>query len=65
MANRQDAAYVRALARSLYWGFSKETTGEPGRLADLDNANQKFWISMAKRAIRRIEELDTSETTTS
>lgn len=58
MANRQDPAYVRAVARSLFWGYSKETTGEPGRLADLDDANQKFWISMAKRAIRRIEELD-------
>lgn len=58
MANRHAPSYLRAVARTLYWGYSKETTGEPARLVDLDQAQQKFWVSMARRAVRRIEELD-------
>jgi hypothetical protein len=60
MAER-DENYVAALARSLYWGYTKETTGEPGRLRDLDKQAQKLWLNMAKRALRRIDELDAAD----
>ncbi len=59
--NRQDKAYINALARSLYWGYSKEAMGEPQRLRELAKPDQDIWINMAKRAIRRIEELDAAE----
>ncbi len=55
---RQEKDYIRGLARSLYWGYSKELTGEGKRLAELGKDEQKIWTSMARRAIRRVEELD-------
>jgi hypothetical protein len=57
----QDKAYISALARALLKGYSKETMGAPQRLRDLDKADQKIWISMAKRAVRRVEELGAAE----
>jgi hypothetical protein len=46
-----------AIARSLYWRFMKDTTGEPGKWADLDEEHRKVWRGVAKSAIRRIGEL--------
>ena len=49
--------YVEAIARSIYQGYIKDTTGEVVRWADLPNDERIVWRNMAKRAARRIEEL--------
>ena len=54
--------YVNALSRSLYWAYSKATTGEPKPWRDLTLEDRKIWVIMAKRAIRGIENLDAAET---
>lgn len=50
--------YFAALARNLYWGYKKETTGEPGKWADLSEDERKVWRSLARRAAKKIAELD-------
>lgn len=52
-----DQEYVAAIARSLYWGYVKDTTGVPGKWGDLPEDDRKIWRRMAKRALRKIEEL--------
>ena len=54
--------YINALSRSLYWAYSKATTGEPKPWRDLALEDRKIWAIMAKRAIRGIEHLDAAET---
>jgi len=54
--------YVNALSRSLYWAYSKATTGEPKPWRDLTLEDRKIWGIMARRAIRGIEHLDAAET---
>ncbi len=56
-----DQEFFAAIARSLYWGYLKDTTGVPGKWSDLGEEERKIWRSMARRAARRIEELRTSE----
>lgn len=46
-----------AIARSLYWGYLKDTTGTPGKWSELDEEGRKIWRAMAKRARRKISEL--------
>jgi hypothetical protein len=53
--------FVTALARSLYWGYLKDTTGTPGKWSDLDQDQRKVWRRMAQRARRRIQELTVAE----
>ena len=52
-----DRKYVEAIARSIYQGYIKDTTGEVVRWSDLPNDERIVWRNMAKRAARRIEEL--------
>jgi hypothetical protein len=54
--------YVNALSRSLYWAYSKATTGEPKPWRGLTPEDRKIWAIMARRAIRGIENLDAAET---
>ncbi len=54
-------AYVKLLSRSLFWGHSKATTGEPKPWRALPPEDQKVWENLAKRAIRGIEKLDAEE----
>lgn len=56
-----DQEFVAALARSLYWGYMKDTTGTPGKWSNLSEEERKVWRSMAKRALRRIEELTVAQ----
>lgn len=58
-----DQELISALARSLYWGYLKDTTGTPGKWSDLSEEERKIWRAMAKRAIRRLEELTTAQQT--
>ncbi len=60
-----DQEYVAAIARSLYWGYVKDTTGEPGKWSELPEEGRKIWRKMAKRALRRIEELSAQKEATS
>jgi len=53
--------FYTAIARSLYWGYMNDTTGTPGRWADLDKEERKLWQRMAHRAIRRAAELRSPE----
>lgn len=52
-----DQEFTAAIARSLYWGYIKDTTGTPGKWSELDEAGRKTWRSMAKRALRKIDAL--------
>ncbi len=52
-----DKEMIAPLARSLYWGFVKETKGTPGKWADLDGDGRKVWLAVAQRALRRVDEL--------
>ncbi len=54
--------YVNALSRSLYWAYSKATTGEPKPWRELTPEDRKLWATMARRAIRGIENLDAQGT---
>ncbi|WP_428670705.1 hypothetical protein [Reyranella sp.] len=56
-----DQEFVAAVARNLYWGYLKDTTGTPGKWSDLDQEDRKLWRAMARRAIRRIDELRATE----
>jgi len=56
-----DQEFVAAVARSLYWGYVKDTTGVPGKWSDVDQESRKIWRALARRAIRRIDELRTTE----
>jgi hypothetical protein len=49
--------FIAAIARSLYWGYLKDTTGTPGKWSDLSQEERKTWRKMAQRAVRKIEEL--------
>jgi hypothetical protein len=57
-----DSDLVTAIARTLYAGYVKDTTGVAGKWPDLDKDDRKTWLNMAKRAIRRIDELRSSTT---
>ena len=50
--------YVEAIARSLYQGYVKDTTGVVTSWSDLSEDGRIIWRKMAKRAARRIEELE-------
>jgi hypothetical protein len=52
-----DQNAISAIARNLYRGYLKDTTGTPGQWSDLDQEGRKLWRAMARRAIKRIEEL--------
>ena len=56
-----DQEFFAAIARSLYWGYLKDTTGTPGKWSDLAEEERKVWRSMARRAVRRIDELRAAE----
>lgn len=58
-----DRELMLALARSLYWGYLKDTTGTPGKWSELDEEGRKIWRSMARRALRRMSELDIQQQT--
>jgi hypothetical protein len=51
----QDA--ITVIARNLYWGYLKDTTGIPGNWLALNEDGRKLWRAMAKRAVNKIEEL--------
>lgn len=57
LAEKEDKT---ALARNLYWGYMKDTTGTPGKWSELGEEERKIWRAMAKRAIRKIAELTPS-----
>jgi hypothetical protein len=57
-----DPELIVAIARTLYAGYMKDTTGVPGKWADLDEGGRDIWRNMAKRGIRRIDELRSSKT---
>lgn len=48
---------IAAIARSLYWGYLKDTTGTPGKWSELNEDGRKLWRAMAKRAVRKFDEL--------
>jgi hypothetical protein len=50
--------YFAALARNLHWGYTKDTTGVPGKWSELGEDERKVWRSLARRAARKIAELD-------
>lgn len=54
-----------AIARSIYWGYMKDTTGTPGRWSDLGPEERKIWNNAAKRALAKIAAIaaEASETT--
>jgi hypothetical protein len=52
---------VTAVARNLYWGYIKDTTGTPGKWSDLNETERKVWLAAGKRAVRKITELTTPE----
>ena len=52
-----DKDFHVAIARSLYWGYKKDTTGTPGKWSELPPDERKIWIATAKRATRKIDEL--------
>ena len=55
--------YVDAIARSLYQGYIKDTIGVVARWSDLPKDGRVIWRNMAKRAARRIEELEVQKQT--
>jgi hypothetical protein len=57
-----DPELIAAIARTLSAGYVKDTTGVPGKWADLDEGDRKIWLNAAKRAIRRVDELRLSKT---
>lgn len=58
MANPLSDQEIRAaIARNLYWGYMKDTTGTPGKWSELDEDGRKVWRAMAKRALRKVAEL--------
>jgi len=52
-----DREIIVAVARSLYWGYVKDTTGTPGKWSDLVQEEREVWISAGWRATRKIHEL--------
>ena len=48
---------IVVIARNLYWGYLKETTGTPGKWSDLNEERRKLWLAMARRAVRKVDEL--------
>lgn len=55
--------YVDAIARTLYQGYVKDTTGVVVRWSDLPKDDRIIWRNMAKRAARRIDELEVQKQT--
>lgn len=56
-----DQEMIAAIARNLYWGYFKETTGTPGKWSELNEEGRKLWRAMAKRAVRKVDELRLQE----
>ncbi len=56
-----DREIIVAIARSLYWGYVKDTTGTPGKWSELNEAERKLWIAAGRRAVRKIDELRLAE----
>lgn len=52
-----DRDIIVAVARSLYWGYIKDTTGMPGKWSELNGDDRKVWLAAAKRALRKVDEL--------
>jgi len=52
-----DRDIIIAVARSVYWGYVKDTTGTPGKWSELNEEDRKVWLSAAKRALRKVNEL--------
>jgi hypothetical protein len=52
-----DQEAITVIARNLYWGYLKDTTGVPGNWSALNEDGRKLWRAMAKRAVNRIEEV--------
>jgi hypothetical protein len=57
----EDKEFVTAVARSLFWGYVKATTGTPIKWSELDQEGRKLWRGIAKRAIRKVDELRLQE----
>lgn len=49
-----------AIARSLYWGYMKDTTGTPGKWSTLGTEERKIWNNAAKRALSKLAEVAAS-----
>lgn len=54
--NEQEAR--AAVARNLYWGYMKDTTGTPGKWSELGEEGRKIWRNAARRAQRKLTELE-------
>lgn len=54
---------IIAVARSLYWGYCKDTTGTARNLSDLSAAERKIWLAAGKRAVIKIAELRAQQST--
>lgn len=61
MTSMTDQEFIAAIARSLYWGYLKDTTGTPGKWSDLSQQERQIWRKMAQRAVRKIEELSAAQ----
>jgi len=48
---------IYAVARTIYWGYGKDTTGTPGNLSNLGEAEREIWMAAGKRALWRMEQL--------
>lgn len=46
-----------AIARSIYWGYMKDTTGTPGKWSTLGPEERKIWNNAAKRALAKLAEV--------
>ncbi len=52
-----DRDIIIAVARSVYWGYVKDTTGTPGKWSELNEDDRKIWLAAARRALRKVNEL--------
>ena len=52
-----DKEFVIALARTLYSGYGKHSTGAQGSWSDLDESDRNLWSAMARRAISLVDEM--------
>lgn len=46
---------LTSVAKTLHWGYVRDTTGTPGHWGELTTEEKKLWRGMARRAVKRLD----------
>jgi hypothetical protein len=54
---------IVAMAKALQWTHSKVTAGEPRKWGKLPQEEQRLWLQLARRAMKKLEEMNATPDT--